>query len=91
MLTSVAFCVCHVSVVDCPAWIESGFAESDAVGAGGGGGGGGGGAAFFFAHPTIKASAAAQIKMDECFLTFNVSSCKKMSLAPNYLKLQFGC
>src|SRR5690349_17716987 len=46
--TSVAFSVCQVSVVDCPAFTVAGLAEMFAVGAGGGGGGGGGGAAVFF-------------------------------------------
>src|SRR4051812_11236653 len=39
MLTSVAFSVFQVSVVDCPWLMELGLAEMDAVGAGGGGGG----------------------------------------------------
>src|SRR6516164_6802538 len=54
MLTSVAFVVCQVSVVDIPLSMEFGFADSDAVGAGGaGGGGGGGGATFFLQAPNI--------------------------------------
>jgi hypothetical protein len=47
MLTSVAFVVCQVSVVEPPLSTVSGLAESVAVGAGGGGGGGGGGGAAF--------------------------------------------
>ena len=50
MLTSVAFVVCQVSVVDCPLSRVFGFADSEAVGAVGAGGGGGGGGATFFAH-----------------------------------------
>src|ERR1700756_5906813 len=48
MVTSLAFVVCQLSVVDCPFWIALGLADSEAVGAGGGGGGGGGGGATFF-------------------------------------------
>src|SRR5580658_3090716 len=50
MLTSVAFVVCQVSVVDWPESIVCGRADSEAVGAGGADGGGGGGGATFFAH-----------------------------------------
>src|SRR5208282_209693 len=50
MLTSVAFVVCQVSVVDWPASIVFGLADSEAVGAVNAGGGGGGGGATFFAH-----------------------------------------
>jgi hypothetical protein len=50
MLTSVAFVVCQVRVVDWPWLIVFGFADSEAVGAGGGGGGGGGGGATFLWH-----------------------------------------
>jgi hypothetical protein len=50
MLTSVAFVVCHDSVVDWPALMVFGLAESEAVGAVASGGGGGGGGATFFAH-----------------------------------------
>jgi len=53
MLTSVAFVVCHVNVVEAPLSIVAGFALIDAVGAGGGGGGGGGGATFFLQAPSI--------------------------------------
>src|SRR5690242_12364269 len=54
MLTSVAFVVCHVSVVDIPLSTLFGFAEIEAVGeGGGGGGGGGGGAAFFLQAPNV--------------------------------------
>ena len=50
MLTSVAFVVCQVSVVDWPGSRVFGFADSEAVGAVGEGGGGGGGGATFFAQ-----------------------------------------
>jgi hypothetical protein len=50
MLTSVAFVVCQVRVVDWPWSRVFGFADSEAVGAVDGGGGGGGGGATFFAH-----------------------------------------
>jgi hypothetical protein len=50
MLTSVAFVVCHASVIDWPGSIVFGLADSDAVGAVGEGGGGGGGGATFLAH-----------------------------------------
>jgi hypothetical protein len=54
MLTSVAFVVCQVRVVDWPLSTVLGFAVSEAVGAaGGGGGGGGGGATFFLQAPNI--------------------------------------
>jgi hypothetical protein len=47
---SVALLVCQLRVVDWPASIVFGLAESEAVGAVGAGGGGGGGGAAFFAH-----------------------------------------
>jgi len=47
MLTSVAFEVSQVSVVDWPLSIVLGLAVSDAVGAAGGGGAGGGGGGVF--------------------------------------------
>ena len=50
MLTSVAFVVCQVSVVDWPGSRVFGFADSEAVGAVSAGGGVGGGGATFFAH-----------------------------------------
>ena len=50
MLTSVAFVVCQVRLVDWPFSTVFGFADKEAVGAGGGGGGGGGGGATFFAQ-----------------------------------------
>ena len=50
MLTSVAFVVCQVRVVDWPLSRVFGFADKEAVGAVGAGGGGGGGGAAFFAH-----------------------------------------
>jgi hypothetical protein len=50
MLTSVAFVVCQVSVVDWPGLSVFGFADSEAVGALGAGGGGGGGGATFLWH-----------------------------------------
>jgi hypothetical protein len=61
MVTSVAYCVFQVSVVDCPGLIVFGLAVKDAVGAGaGGGGGGGGGAAFFLPQAlTIRTTASA--------------------------------
>src|SRR5579871_5667591 len=55
MLTSVAFWVSQVSVVDWPLSMVLGLAVSDAVGAaGGGGGGGGGGATFFLQAPSVR-------------------------------------
>src|SRR5581483_465716 len=54
MLTSVAFVVCQVSVVDAPLSTVSGLAVSDAVGASGGGGGGGGGGTVFLWHAPRK-------------------------------------
>jgi hypothetical protein len=57
MLTSEAFVVCHVSVVDSPWLIVFGLADSEAVGAVGAGGGGGGGGAAFFAHAPSSISA----------------------------------
>ena len=48
MLTSVAFVVCHDSVVEAPESMVDGFALIEAVGAAGGGGGGGGGGGTFF-------------------------------------------
>src|SRR5271169_6381294 len=62
MLTSVAFVVCQVRVVDWPGSIVFGLADSEAVGAVSAGGGVGGGGATFFAHaarnmivPSVKA------------------------------------
>jgi len=49
----VAFSVRQLSCVDCPCWMESGFTEREALGAGGGGGGGGGAVTFFLAQPTM--------------------------------------
>src|SRR5271155_2637922 len=54
MLTSVAFVVCQVSVVDLPASIAFGLADREAVGAASEGGGGGGGGATFLAHAARK-------------------------------------
>src|SRR5579871_5869721 len=55
MLTSVAFWVSHVSVVDWPLSMVLGLAVSDAVGAaGGGGGGGGGGTTLFLQAPSVR-------------------------------------
>jgi hypothetical protein len=53
METSVAFSVCQVSCVDCPASIVAGFAEIEAVGEGGGGGGGAGGGGCFLWQPAM--------------------------------------
>jgi hypothetical protein len=50
MLTSVAFVVCQVKVVDWPGSRVFGFADSEAVGAATVGGGGGGGGGTFFAQ-----------------------------------------
>src|SRR6516164_5895216 len=75
MLTSVAFVVCQVSVVDIPLSMEFGFADSDAVGAGGGGGGGGGGGATFFLHaPSRRRALRLSIRTNhfplDCFTWF---------------------
>jgi hypothetical protein len=63
MVTSVAFEVCHVRVVDCPFSIVAGLALMVAVGAaaGGGGGGGGGGATFFLQAESIITAVRATI------------------------------
>src|SRR5947209_6794702 len=61
MLTSVAFWVSQVSVVDWPFSMVLGLAVSDAVGvAGGGGGGGGGGATFFLHAPSVNTMLSAK-------------------------------
>ena len=58
-VTSVAFVVCQVRVVDWPFSMVFGFAERDAVGAAAGGGGGGGGAGVtFFLHAPSSIMAA---------------------------------
>jgi hypothetical protein len=64
MLTSVAFVVCHVNVVEAPLSIVVGLALIDAVGAaGGGGGGGGGGATFFLQAPSIMTAPKANTRV----------------------------
>ena len=75
MLTSVAFVVCQVRVVDWPFSIVLGLAESEAVGAGGGAGGGGGGGATFFAQaPQNRIAPRTNTKVDHrfigCFTSF---------------------
>ena len=75
MLTSVAFVVCHVSVVDWPLSIVFGFADREAVGAAGaGGGGGGGGATFFLQAPTKRMMLSMNTnvinRLIECFTSF---------------------
>src|SRR3954447_13321534 len=102
MLTSFAFSVRHVNVVDCPAVMLSGFAESDAVGAAGGGGGGGGGAeGFFLAQPPTSIRAArANTTRNFLVLSFTSSSNKvQQNRIANtiyrdtrrYFQLQLGC
>jgi hypothetical protein len=64
MLTSVAFCVSQVSVVDWPFCMVLGLAVNDAVGAaGGGGGGGGGGATFFLQAPSMSTTPSARTRV----------------------------
>jgi len=64
MVTSLAFVVCQLSVVDCPFGIVLGLADSEAVGAGGGGGGGGGGGAVFFLQaPNIMMAPSTNTKV----------------------------
>jgi hypothetical protein len=64
MLTSVAFVVCHVNVLEAPLSIVVGLALIDAVGAaGGGGGGGGGGATFFLQAPSIMTAPKANTRV----------------------------
>jgi hypothetical protein len=68
-VTSVAFVVCHVKVVDCPFSIVFGLADNDAVGAAGGGGGGGGGGATFFLHaPSSMIAAKVKINIAHLFV-----------------------
>ena len=76
MLMSVAFVVCHVSVVDPPLSTVFGLALSEAVGAaGGGGGGGGGGATFFLQAPNVMMALKANTSMIHFnLLCFNFSS-----------------
>src|SRR5258705_13209461 len=76
MLTSVAFMVSHVRVVDPPLSTVFGLALSDAVGfAAGGGGGGGGGATFFLQAPNVMMALKANTSMIHCnLLCFNFSS-----------------
>src|SRR5215510_5578835 len=104
METSLAFSVRQVSWVDCPAWIESGFAESDAVGVGGGGGGGGGGGVLFFSQPARKKSAANTSNKIDCLVRFFTSCLQRnhrnsnpqlpftmRRIDWNYFQLQLGC
>src|SRR5438552_9934605 len=74
MLTSVAFVVCQLSVVDCPLSMVLGLAVSEAVGAaGGGGGGGGGGGVFLWQAPRNKIAPNANtsvIHFSLCCFTF---------------------
>src|SRR5579863_7803564 len=74
MLTSVAFVVCQLSVVDWPFSTVLGLAVSEAVGAAGGGGGGGGGGGVFLWHPPSNRMAArvimSEIHFDRCCFTF---------------------
>src|ERR1700674_4050160 len=73
MLTSVAFVVSQVSVVDCPFSMVLGFAVSEAVGAGGGGGGGGGGGVFLWQAPRNRIAPKAntsEIHFSLCCFTF---------------------
>ncbi len=68
-LTSVAFSVRQLKVVDCPDSMTLGFAESDAVGAAAGGGGGGGGGASFFLHaPSVRMTASARASVPHFFV-----------------------
>src|SRR4051812_904785 len=94
METSVALSVFHVSVVVCPASMEFGFAESDAVGEGGGGGGGVVATGFFFAQPVSRIAASAPIMTTELLrVRFNSSSIRKTGPCRKifYFQLQFGC
>src|SRR5215469_430899 len=80
MLTSVAFVVCQVSVVDIPLSMEFGFADKDAVGdGGGGGGGGGGGACFFLQAPKNMMVPRTKTRVDhftiECFTISSLGIC----------------
>src|SRR5258708_12906265 len=76
MLMSVAFVVCHVSVVAPPLSTVFGLALSEAVGvAAGGGGGGGGGATFFLQAPNVMMALKANTSMIQFKLfCFNFSS-----------------
>jgi hypothetical protein len=77
MLTSVAFVVCHVSVVDMPFSTLFGLAEIDAVGdGGGGGGGGGGGACFFLQAPNIMI--APRMNTRVIHFTFGCFTCSSL-------------
>src|SRR5271169_3236723 len=83
--TSVALLVCQVREADCPAWIEFGLTEMEAVGAGGAGGGGVGGGIFFFPQ-ALSASTAPSATMSRdhlilcCFTLF--PPCDPRSLPP---------
>ena len=74
-VTSVAFVVCHVNVVDWPFSIVFGFADNVAVGAAGGGGGGGGaGCTFFLQAPNTMMDAINMISIDHFILLCFTSS-----------------
>src|SRR4051812_1627595 len=95
METSVALSVFQVSVVVCPASMEFGFAESDAVGEGGGGGGGVVATGFFFAQPASRIAASAPIMNTELLrVRFTSSSmrktgpCRKIFLLPAPVRLR---
>src|ERR1700736_1355807 len=80
ILTSVAFVVCQVKVVDIPLSMELGFADKEAVGdGGGGGGGGGGGAALFLQAPNIMMAPRMNTRVDhltiECFTISSLGVC----------------
>src|SRR5256885_14047989 len=71
MLMSVAFVVCHVSVVAPPLSTVFGLALSEAVGAAaGGGGGGGGGATLFLQAPHVMMALKANTNMIQFKLFF---------------------
>ncbi len=99
MVTSVAFWVCQVRVVDWPFSMLLGLADREAVGAGGGGGGGGGGVSFFLQPLTVINTANDAIAINHftlfCFTSSsNASKLAKAAIFPppkfNYRKLQFG-
>src|SRR5262249_29952884 len=88
METSLAFSVRQVSCVDCPAWMESGLAESDAVGAAGGGGGGGGGV-LFLAQPASSKSTVVKVRTRDCRILF-FTSCLQGNIINSNPKLPFS-
>src|SRR5579884_2399999 len=100
MVTSVAFCVCQVSVAACPCCTVFGFAESAAVGANGGGGGGGGaGRTVFPPQPDNATTSNSKMVRTDHFieLCFTMSlPCEELAglarrTSRTYLKLQLGC